>query len=440
MITWLSYKNISNLYKAVETEPTLWIPIMSDADAFYLNTSISMIYIYGLTSKQQYVVGFSHNDLDCIDRDKFFSEVPNGEIYVYKWEVLRDRLPGAIDACMAMWFWYGTCIEIDRRYWMIVNRYKRWFPGYTNIVDAVPVTKLVEYCKHVVGLFKIKSVRGHNEFRFYHDTYLSSLIDICESGISINRNAYKEHFSRNPPSGILYLNSNSYSATGRPIFSFGGVTFSSLNKASGVRGIVNSRFDSGRLIEFDYDSYHIRLIGTLIGYDLPDTSVHTYFGRMYYRVDELSPDQYESSKRITFKQLYGDSESVYMSIDYFAKVDAYRNKLYADYIDNGFCELPGGRKLDMSWMPEMTPQKLFSYFLQSFETEVNSMILRKVLDYLYKKKSKLVLYTYDSFLIDYCPEDGSQLLSELHGIITGLGYPARISAGVDYDSMIAVTI
>ena len=48
----------------------------------------------------------------------------------------------------------------------------------------------------------------------------------------------------------------------------------------------------------------------------------------------------------------------------------------------------------------MNPQKLFNYTLQNLETSTNILILWDILRILRGCKTKLVLYTYDSFLLD----------------------------------------
>ena len=48
----------------------------------------------------------------------------------------------------------------------------------------------------------------------------------------------------------------------------------------------------------------------------------------------------------------------------------------------------------------MNPQKLFNYILQNLETSTNVLILWDICCILRKYKTQLVLYTYDSFLLD----------------------------------------
>ena len=51
-------------------------------------------------------------------------------------------------------------------------------------------------------------------------------------------------------------------------------------------------------------------------------------------------------------------------------------------------------------LEEMNPQKLFNYVLQNMETSVNIQILFRIFTLLKGMNTKLVLYTYDSFLFD----------------------------------------
>ena len=59
----------------------------------------------------------------------------------------------------------------------------------------------------------------------------------------------------------------------------------------------------------------------------------------------------------------------------------------------------------------MNPQKLFNYQIQAFETESNVEMIKLLFKELNGYDSKLILYTYDSFLIDFNPTDGKKLLA-----------------------------
>ena len=55
-------------------------------------------------------------------------------------------------------------------------------------------------------------------------------------------------------------------------------------------------------------------------------------------------------------------------------------------------------------------------------------------------KSKLILYSYDSFLLDFDMEDGLNYLKKVKEIIEQNGkFPVKVSWGVDYHEMKDIT-
>ena len=74
----------------------------------------------------------------------------------------------------------------------------------------------------------------------------------------------------------------------------------------------------------------------------------------------------------------------------------------------------------------MHPAKLMNYMMQSLETSRNILILKEVLRYLKNKKSKIVLYTYDSITFDFSKEDGKETLEDIKNILEeGKKYPIK---------------
>ena len=65
-----------------------------------------------------------------------------------------------------------------------------------------------------------------------------------------------------------------------------------------------------------------------------------------------------------------------------------------------FVEDEGVENFEDNGLENMNPQKLFNYTLQNLETSTNILILWDILRILRGCKTKLVLYTYDSFLLD----------------------------------------
>ena len=80
----------------------------------------------------------------------------------------------------------------------------------------------------------------------------------------------------------------------------------------------------------------------------------------------------------------------------------------------------------------MNPQKLFNYILQNLETSTNVLILWDILCILRKYKTQLVLYTYDSFLLDVDDEE-VEVLEEIREVFKKFKLNIKEIEGYDYD-------
>ena len=80
----------------------------------------------------------------------------------------------------------------------------------------------------------------------------------------------------------------------------------------------------------------------------------------------------------------------------------------------------------------MNPQKLFNYILQNLETSTNIQILLKIHKILAGKNTKIILYTYDSFLLDW-DEDEVEELETIKNIFKELNLLIKINRGRNYD-------
>ena len=80
----------------------------------------------------------------------------------------------------------------------------------------------------------------------------------------------------------------------------------------------------------------------------------------------------------------------------------------------------------------MNPQKLFNYILQNMETSLNIEILFRIFKLLKGRNTKLVLYTYDSFLFDV---DKSEefLLDNIKEVFYKLKLQIKEKNGINYD-------
>jgi hypothetical protein len=157
---------------------------------------------------------------------------------------------------------------------------------------------------------------------------------------------------------------------------------------------------------------------------------------MYFKTDILTEEQYQQSKELTFKQLYGGVFEQYKDIPYFKLVKEFTDSLWEKFNEDGYITLIGGRKLFSKDVENTTSQKLLNYIIQSGETTYNVSSIKKVLKYLDTKKSNIILYTYDSILIDYNKEDGKGTLKEIKKLLEdSFDFKVNASYGTNYNNL-----
>ena len=78
--------------------------------------------------------------------------------------------------------------------------------------------------------------------------------------------------------------------------------------------------------------------------------------------------------------------------------------------------------------------------MQATETEISTVKLQQVLDYLRDKESKLVLYTYDSVLLDVNYSEAKQILPDVINIMQQGNFPVKCKVGDIYSKMNSITL
>jgi hypothetical protein len=184
-------------------------------------------------------------------------------------------------------------------------------------------------------------------------------------------------------------------------------------------------------VEFDFDGYHLRLIANMLGTEIPvDKSIHVFLGEEYFKKEELTPEEYQESKKITFRQLYNGVEEEYKHIELFKEIAEFVEAMWVEYKRVGKLTLPNGRKI---FKGDFTPQKLFNYYVQCLETVNNVKKLIDLKELLRGKKSKVILVVYDSILVDYSAEDGKGFLTEIKNVIETGNYKVKAKKGHNYN-------
>ena len=302
--------------------------------------------------------------------------------------------------------------------------------------SLVPISKIYETEEKVFKEIRERIPTEINEF--YNDIFPRVFKSIEEQGLRIHPDYFNKHFKYHEKEWFIrgetvYTKYNLYNLTTRPTNSFNGVNFAALNKNDGSRTAFIPKNDM--FFEFDYDAYHVRILANLIGFDLDRESVHNQLGKMYFNKEELTDEEYTKSKELTFKQLYGGVFKEYKEIPFFKAMNEYVEKLWELFNATEKLELVGGKILTKEQIQNPTPNKVLNYMIQSAETHNNVISVRKVIDYLDNKQSKVILYTYDSFLVDYSLVDGKEVLKEVKKLLENNKYVVKVAYGNNYNSL-----
>jgi len=435
-----------NFIKDNKSYDWLIVPIYSNGDRPVYTDTISVIYVYCLISDEDYLIVFNHTEGLPL-AESLLSQFPkDNQIFVYDKKRFKNFLDqdNLIDMNMVEYFHKNHTMEEDFET-SAHEFFTRQFSRFNNLNTIIPITKHIEkgqgICSRFLDVYDYYN--KDRSFDSYNDLIIDSLFQIEKNGLFVNYEQFNKKF---PDSRIhnqfTFSEYNVYTTTGRPSNRYGGINFAALNKENGQRTPFVSRFgENGFMMSFDYDAYHLRLLAELVDYTFPDNiSVHEYLGKFYFDKPELSPEEYSESKSITFRQLYGGINKDYLEIPFYAKIQEYTELLWNKWKTDGFIETPMfGRKLFKSFFSDMTASKLLNYLLQSFETERNMAVIHNILRRTKSFKSKLVLYTYDSFLWDFDKRDGAMAIKVIKEELEQQGkYPVKLEIGPDYSNMVLV--
>jgi hypothetical protein len=303
------------------------------------------------------------------------------------------------------------------------------YPDNKEINKIVPVVKHYEYCENIYNKVKQHFTQDLPEyFDFYNNKSTLAFLGIEKNGITINETVFNQHFKPTNPlysvsDSKVFTHYNLFTTTRRPSNSFNGINFAALNKDSGARESFIPQNDE--FIELDISAYHPHLAARLVSMDFNGQDVHQTFADLY-------GTSYQEAKELTFKQLYGGVFKEYEHIEFFQQIKKFITITWDEFNNSGQVIVPTSSYcLKKDKLDNMNPQKLFNYILQNLETATNVCILMDIHRLLKGKKTKLVLYTYDSFLFDYSADEN--LIDEIKNIFDNKGLQIKIKNGRSYD-------
>ena len=400
-------------------ESSIVIPIWEDLERHPMTCDLSFLYV--AFENLHFIIPFKHNDCEPLDIDLSKSTQPK---WVWnKKGLLQTNLgiQNQKDIQTSLFFNNNKLYPMRDKIEVLTNFYTR-LGIKDNLGKSISIMKFMEVLEGVVYDFgKLTPTFG-----WIDDTMIPILSDIERKGIQVDREKFLDRWKDNKKSlwfSRTFTEYNPYTITSRPSNRHLGINYSALNKKDGSREVFIPQKGKS-FVQFDYDAYHVRLIGKMIKYDLPETSVHQWLANQYNC-------GYDESKARTFRILYGGVSDEDRKIPFFDKVDEFIRKMHEESIKNGYLTTPKGRKIPLGWIEQPTAQKYFNYLLQATETEFNIEVMKKLKD---ESLPLPILYTYDSFLFEFTPEE-KQIVKKVKLILESFGFPTKVEFGNDYSEL-----
>ena len=415
-------EQLSSFLKIYKKQDSIVLPVQSDEHKHPADDDICLIYVQ-IIDGEEYILSYNHSESLNLD------EQPNLNSDTKKYTIDKKRLQhlididGVVDVNLLHYIQTNQPLETDNIDTNSHNFFNMKHYRKKNINRVIPILKHLELCRKLSKIMLDVIEKNKEDVNLsYNDDILNNLSYLEGNGIQTTE-------------GMVYSEYNIFTSTGRPSNRFGGTNFAALNKKDGSRKPYVSRCKNGVLVEMDYDAYHLRLIGERIGYDFPKGSVHEHMAK-FYGVD------YEESKRLSFKYLYGFIPYEVSQLNpFFAKVENYIKKLWEEYNNKEFIlsDIYSKRIYRIN-LDDMNANKLFNYTIQLMETENNMKVLSELIPNIQDYKSKLILYSYDSFLLDFNMEDGLDYIKKVKEILEQKGkFPVKVSWGLNYHEMKDIT-
>jgi len=416
-----------------------YIDVISSNDLYHpkLTTTVA-VYIRLLKSDHGYIIPINHDEGLNVDKNRVYELLlkANNLYTLDKKNLLYHfNLQGAIDISLLY-----SMVKYERLEYTkennTLNYFYNKFREQPNVNQLVPISKLYESCDKIYSqINKAISLDIPEGFNFYNNTATNVFYLLEQGGLGIYYEAFNKMFSPRDPiyntiDNTVLTQYNLYNATSRPTNAFNSVNFAAIPKNPEHRKCFRPTGD--HFVEFDFDGYHLRLLSNQIGYELTDESAHIQLAKLYFEKDDITDEEYSQAKQINFHAIYGKIPDKWAFLDIFQRIDKYIKELWSEFETNGRILAPISQKPFTEELKDMNPQKLMNYVMQSLETSRNIQILKEVLRYLKDKKTKAVLYTYDSILFDFHKDDGKELLIDLETILSESNkYPVKFKFSND---------
>ena len=384
-----------------------------------------IIAVYLNVEDKGYIIPINHPECINWDKDVVFSVLSNYQFKVYDKKAALHLYSQLSYTDIQHQTPLQTQHTTQAHAW-----YYRKFP-HTKVNKMIPIGKHLERCNS-----KYNEIIGfpHVINTYFDNKLLPTLYKLEKNALKFN-SKFDDYFTTkckkfSIKEDHIYGWYNPYTTTGRPVNNFNGINFVGLKHDNGERDCFEP--DNDFFVEMDYDGYHPRLIGDIVGSRFHG-NVHNELAQIYFKSKEITDEQYKESKTLTFRQIYGGIDKANLHHPFFRKTQQFIDIIWEEFNRKGKITC-GGYEIKKKDHPKIHSQKLFNYYIQATETYTNIEKINEVQQYLGNKKTKLVLYIYDAFVFDFSKEDHKQVLLDLHAILSDK-FPVKLKTGEHYGAL-----
>lgn len=434
-----SFEQLEEIITRNGSIPSVCIPIWDDGrvTSYMPHDDIIAYFLSYAPYTEMYILGNGHPDIPII------SIYP---LYWPKGPLLLDNVratsycytpePGIQDTHTQQFVTKGSIKTLQDFYTPYHRIMHQQLPQYAKIGNVIPITKWIETVSNYMEYLLSLGTQETPATIFYDTIVLPTIHWLEASGMKVNPTILKQHYPNAKLCGdcddIVMTKYNIFTTTGRPSNSFGGINFLALNKTTGSREAFISRFEGGRLMQFDFDAHHLRLLAKEMHVPITTQSVHQMLAEQYFKTTNITKEMYEQGKQTTFAILYG-AEPVTDTPPLLEQIKKLEHSLWVTYqTDQCFYAPISKRKIIV---PEPSPSKVLNYFVQCLEFETAIQKLDKLRESFSGFISKPILYTYDALLIDCAPEEARAVKNICEQVLQEGGFPVKLSVGTNYHNL-----
>jgi len=282
-----------------QDKPCICVPITSNANKHQSEVAIVGLYLAFGIGEDRYI-NFTHPDE--IDTDITLQEIKlHPKSLVFNKKVLvNNNFNDGFDVNSYLHYYATTTINPQEFYPKGMEYLANKFYKIEDLGHVIPLVNQLEWARGIA-----KYVLRLKPFDFTSQ----KCINYCNDFIEVFHEIEKNHIVVGDE--IKKQNYMWYTATGRPSNAWGGFNFSAMNKKDGTRDKIRSRFEGGKIVQFDYDAFHIKLLAKILDYHF---DYHPYEQIR----DELGIDMdYDQFKGKVFQNIYGTITPEFMGHPFF---------------------------------------------------------------------------------------------------------------------------